>query len=69
MKSTDEIDILECRVRGLENEVRQLRETLRDKFAAATLNGLISHWGGGAENLLAEKAFRIADMVLEARKK
>ena len=69
MKMGDEIEVLECKVRGLENEVRQLRETLRDKFAVATLNGLISNWGGAAENLLAEKAFRIADMALEARKK
>jgi hypothetical protein len=68
MKSTDEIDILECKVRGLENEIRQLRETLRDKYATAALNGLIAY-GWGPEALVAEKAFRIADMVLEARSK
>ena len=69
MKSTDEIEVLECKVRGLENEVRQLRETLRDKYAVAALNGLIASYGWGPEAVVAEKAFRIADMVLEARKK
>jgi hypothetical protein len=68
MKMGDEIEVLECKVRGLENEVRQLRETLRDKYAVAALNGLIAY-GWGPEALVAEKAFRIADMVLEARKK
>ena len=68
MKSTDEIEVLECKVRGLENEVRQLRETLRDKYAVAALNGLIAY-GWGTEAMVAEKAFRIADMALEARKK
>ena len=68
MKMGDEIEVLECKVRGLENEVRQLRETLRDKYAVAALNGLIAY-GWGPEALVAEMAFRIADMVLEARKK
>ncbi len=68
MKFSDEVDVLECRVRGLENEVRTLRETLRDKYAAAALNALIL-CGWGPEAPVAEKAFMIADMVLEARKK
>ena len=68
MKAGDEIEILECKVRGLENEIRQLRETLRDKYASAALNGLIAY-GWGPEALVAEKAFMIADMALEARRK
>ena len=68
MKMGDEIEVLECKVRGLENEVRQLRETLRDKYAVAALNGLIAYaWG--PEEMVVEKVFKIADMALEARKK
>ena len=63
-----DLEFLESRTLSLENEVRQLRETLRDKYAVAALNGLIAY-GWGPEALVAEKAFRIADMVLEARKK
>lgn len=66
MKATDEIDVLECKVRGLETECRHLRETLRDQFAIAALNGLISaKWG--PEDMVTEHAWRIADLMMEVR--
>jgi len=68
MKMGDEIEVLECKVRGLENEVRQLRETLRDKYAIAALNGLIAY-GWGPDTRVGDMAFIFADLLLEARKK
>jgi len=68
MKTADEIEVLEMKVRGLEHENRILRETLRDKYAAAALDGLVAY-GWGPERLVTEKAWRIADMMLEERTK
>jgi hypothetical protein len=63
---------LAAQVRCLENEVRALRETLRDKFAAAAVTGMYA-----ADTLYsvvpterkAEEAYLIADAMLEARKR
>lgn len=63
-----DLEALEAKVRSLENETRQLRATLRDKYAASALDGLLAY-GWGPEELVAEKAFKIADLMLEARKK
>ena len=41
MRTADEIDILEMKVRGLEHECRALRATLRDKFYQSALSGLL----------------------------
>lgn len=40
-----EIEALQTQVRCLENECRQLRQTLRDQFAMAALTGLVSYYG------------------------
>lgn len=57
---------LEAQVRSLENENRALRETLRDKFVAAAVTGLTSY-GWGPDDLMVERAFRIADLMLSER--
>lgn len=41
----NEVDFLETRVRGLEREIRELRLTLWDEYAKASLTGLISYYG------------------------
>mgnify|MGYP001249982653 CR=1 FL=1 len=68
MKSADEIDVLECRVRGLENEVRKLKQTLIDIYAPAALTGLLAY-GYSPRDLVVEEAFRIANLCLEQRSK
>ena len=69
MRTADEIDILEMRIRGLERELRDMRETLRDKFATAALDGLLTHEHGADApfDLLAQWAYQIADAMLAAR--
>lgn len=57
---------LEAQVRSLENENRALRETLRDKFFAAAVNGLTA-CGWGPDYLMVERAGRIADLMLSER--
>jgi len=66
MKTADEIDLLECRVRGLENEARRLKQALLDQYAAAALNGLLAY-GYSPRELVVEEAFRIANLCLEKR--
>lgn len=70
--STD-TDMLEEQVRCLENENRQLRETLRDKFAMTVLNGMFSHSATGMTESVAPQVaavcYGMADYMLEARAK
>lgn len=68
MKTSDEIDVLECRLRGMENENRALRATLRDQFASAALAGFCAK-GWQPLELMTEKCFEVAELMLEARKK
>lgn len=68
MKTDDEIDVLECRCRGLENEVRRLKQTQLDTYAAAAINGLLAY-GYSPRELVVEEAFRIANLCLEQRSK
>ena len=62
-----DLDFLETRVIGLENELRQRTETLRDRFAAAALTGLLAK-GWTPFDQVSVAAFQIADLMLEARK-
>lgn len=57
---------LEARIRSLENENHALRETLRDKFVAAAVIGMVSY-GWGPDDIMVERAFKIADMMIKAR--
>ena len=68
---------LEAKIAGLESEVRQLKETLRDRFAAHALAGDFANPECGvcptqarSDRLLASAGlyFRMADAMLEARK-
>lgn len=59
-------DYYEAQVRSLENENRALRETLRDKYVSAAVTGLTSY-GWGPDDLMVERAFKIADMMIKAR--
>lgn len=59
---------LEARIRGLENENRALRETLRDKFVAAAVTGIIGCGWGPYDDLMVERVFKIADLMMKERK-
>ena len=58
---------LDARIRSLENENRTLRETLRDKYVAAAVTGLVAY-GWGPDDLMVERAFKISQLMVEARK-
>lgn len=46
MKTIAEVEVLECKVLGLENENHRLRHHLTDEYACAALTGLLAHgWG------------------------
>ena len=57
---------LEARIRSLENETRALRETLRDKFVAAAVTGLVAY-GWGPDDLMVDRAFKIADLMMKGK--
>lgn len=68
---------LEAKIAGLENEVRNLKATLRDEFAKAALTGLLAKHGdagwcesGEVTSIpgAAETVYEYADAMLEARK-
>lgn len=59
---------LEAQIRGLENELRAARKTLRDGYAQAALTGLLAY-GYSPRDLVVEEAFRVADRALEERGK
>lgn len=64
----NDTEFLQAKIRGLENENRTLRETLRDRFAAAALAGLAATKNQTVENI-AIAAYIQADAMLEARRK
>lgn len=66
MKTADEIDVLECKLAGLEAELRRARETLRDGYFRSALTGLLS-LGHGPMETVVEKAWCIADESLKQR--
>lgn len=66
MKTADEIDVLECKLAGLETELRRARENLRDGYFRSALTGLLAH-GYGPMDMVVEKAWRIADESLKQR--
>lgn len=66
MKPDAETEVLECKVRGLENENHRLRHHLTDEFACAALTGLLAH-GWGPDDLVAERAWQIARLMLKKR--
>ena len=68
MKTSDEIDVLEFRLRGMENESRRLKQALIDTYAPAALTGLLAY-GYSPRDLVVEEAFRIANLCLEQRSK
>lgn len=65
---------LEAKIAGLENEVRQFKETLRDRFAMAALPALIQVSDSlyidsdDAMKGMTIMAYQVADAMLEARK-
>ena len=75
MRTADEIDILEMRIRGLERELRDMRETLRDKFAMAAMNHIGGLQMAGMNDLtrqavftsIAQFSYEMADAMLAAR--
>jgi len=67
MRTADEIDILEMKVRGLERELHDMRETLRDKFAMAALPSVVSDYDRCPSFDVGVRAYQIADAMLAAR--
>ena len=67
MRTADEIDILEMKVRGLERELRDMRETLRDKFAMAALAAVPASIRVGNTADAAIWAYQMADSMLAVR--
>lgn len=65
-----EIDIItrDAEIRSLENELRQMRMTMRDHYAIAALNGLLA-CGYSPRDIVVEESFRIANLALEERLK
>lgn len=61
---------LEAKIAGLENEVRNLKASLRDDFAKAALAGLIVDAGpiSSYSQSVAADAYKLANAMLEARK-
>ena len=68
MRTADEIDVLEMKVRGLEHEVRGLRHTLRDEYFKAALAGLLRSGWDGNEKATVRLAWHIADESIRQRK-
>ena len=66
MKTADEIDILEAKVRGLENELRRLRQSQLDTYYAAALTGLLSR-GWQPFDMAVAEAWKIAESSLKQR--
>ncbi len=67
MKTADEIDVLECKLAGLETELRRARETMRDGYFRSALTGLLAH-GYGPRDRVVQKAWYIADESLKQRR-
>ncbi|MBK6556060.1 MAG: hypothetical protein IPG16_02220 [Comamonadaceae bacterium] len=71
---TDDDEFLKAQIRSLENEIRSLRETLRDRFAMAALDVSKRTMTydqmamNDMETIIAIGAYNIADAMLEARK-
>lgn len=66
--------IYEVQVRGLEKELAAARQTLRDQFALAALTGCLASFGEMDDpseyaSSIAIDCYRLADAMMEARKK
>lgn len=66
MKTGDEIDILECKVRGLERELRNARLQLIDTYFPPIVGALIAK-GWSPDSMVIEHARALADAAIEAR--
>lgn len=62
-----DVQFLQAKIRGLENEARQLRENLRDRFAMAAITGLLADYSPMDAEQFAEDAYEIADAMLHQR--
>lgn len=63
------IATLEQRIAMLEQHIEAGRPTLRDQFAAAALGGMLADTNFDAtQHRVAEKAYLMADAMVEARK-
>lgn len=66
MSFKDDISFFESQIRSLENELRQSRQTMRDEYARAALQGLIAY-GYSPREAVVDEAFKIADIAMKAR--
>jgi chromosomal replication initiation ATPase DnaA len=69
---TTDTDTLEANLRNLERENRELKETLRDQFAMAALQGMVA---ANCTDITPDNigeacwvCYRMADKMMEARK-
>ncbi len=66
---TADTDMLEANIKNLERENRELRITLRDRFAMAAITGLIGANRTGTIYGFAKDSYAYADAMLEVREK
>lgn len=66
----DDLLSAQANIKYLERELAAARETLRDKFAMAALQGLYASYNGNAPDPddISAEAYYVADSMLEARK-
>lgn len=65
---TTELDVLDANIRNLERENRELKETLRDKFAMAIAPQVLALYQKEPVFDVWEEVWSAADRMLEARK-
>ncbi|HON48069.1 MAG TPA: hypothetical protein PLZ60_10000 [Kiritimatiellia bacterium] len=68
MNTDTDISTRDAQIISLENELRQMRMTMRDHYAIAALNGLLA-CGYSPRDIVVEESFRIANIALEERLK
>ena len=68
MNTDTDISTRDAQIISLENELRQMRMTMRDHYAIAAFNGLLA-CGYSPRDIVVEESFRIANIVLEERLK
>lgn len=66
-KVNQDVATLEAVIRSLENENRRLRETLRDRYVAAAITGILATGHHYKQDVMVDNAFNIADQMLKRR--
>ena len=68
MNTDTDVSTRDAQIRSLENELHQMRMTMRDHYAIAALNGLLAY-GYSPRDIVIEESLRIAHPALIERLK